>query len=96
MKDAKETSTLADETKNRNLAGEIDPKTPQYEQMCWDLARSQLGEERDRLCLWKSSFTDKDLDELFNNESDLYHALGASVIKGLLGIAESLHACVGM
>ncbi|KAH6648700.1 hypothetical protein BKA67DRAFT_661658 [Truncatella angustata] len=67
---------------------------PEYQQKCWDVARCQLGDERDRLYLWKSSFTDQELDELLNTTSELYDALGISVLKALLGIAGSLCAVI--
>ncbi|KAI1343163.1 hypothetical protein F5Y15DRAFT_427607 [Xylariaceae sp. FL0016] len=56
--------------------------------------RDLLGEERDRLYLWKSSFTDQDLDGLLENDSDLYRELGVSLRKSLLSIADTLLSSV--
>ncbi|KAI1122407.1 hypothetical protein F5Y10DRAFT_287193 [Nemania abortiva] len=53
----------------------------------WDLARSILGDERDRLCVWKSSFTSEELNQITSNESSL---LGTSILESLVSIAEGL------
>lgn len=86
-KSAGSAATLED---GQSLAG---PGAPEMllghtlcEERCWKM-KSCLSEERDRLCLWKSSFTDEDLDQLLESQSSLYSGLANSVLEALLSIA---------
>ncbi|KAI1132639.1 hypothetical protein F5Y10DRAFT_292995 [Nemania abortiva] len=58
------------------------------------ITKARLCEERDRLSLWKSSFTDEDLDGLLSSTTSLHQELGYSILKALLIIADTLCASV--
>ncbi|KAH8744202.1 hypothetical protein F5883DRAFT_29619 [Diaporthe sp. PMI_573] len=73
---------------------ELNPTLPDYQQKCWELARCQLGDERDRFYLWKSTFDDHDLDELLKTGLSLCNILGMSILKAFFRIADSLYAAI--
>lgn len=81
---------------DHSTSEELNPTLPDYQQKCWELVRCQLGDERDRIYLWKSSFAEHDLDELLRTGLDLCNALGMSILKALFEIADSLYAAIGM
>lgn len=81
---------------DHSIPEELNPTLPDYQQKCWELARGQLGDERDRIYLWKSSFAEHDLDELLKTGLGLCNTLGMSILKALVEIADSLYAAIGM
>jgi len=80
--------TASEQSRRGELVEKQD--NPRCAQDYWAIARSQLREERDRLGLWKSSFTNRDLDSLLKNGSIIYNDLGNSVVEALVSIAEAL------
>ncbi|KAJ8128287.1 hypothetical protein O1611_g5347 [Lasiodiplodia mahajangana] len=62
----------------------------------WDEARLQLGEERDRLCLWKVGVADRDIDGLLESWSDTHRQLGKAILGALLRLAVSISTSVDL
>ncbi|KAI1120204.1 hypothetical protein F5Y10DRAFT_258867 [Nemania abortiva] len=66
------------------------------EKNCWDGVRFRLGQERDRLFLWKVEFADRDLGGLLESEPVYYHLLGMDVLGAFLKIAVWIRTAVDL
>lgn len=71
------------------------PTAPEHD-LTWEMARFLLNEERDRLCLWQTGFSNDELDQLIKAPSDTpLHAFGVVVVESLLRMGDALLSQTG-
>lgn len=64
--------------------------------LTWEMARFLLNEERDRLCLWRTNFSDDELDQLIKAPSKTpLHAFGVAIVETLIRAGHALLSQTG-